>query len=368
MTGIYFEALGEKLKSIRQERNLTLREIADRTRIPLSNLEAIEAGNPERLPAPVFVKGFLRSYAIELGLDHTDVINEYKTFGAEPEAENVEVPVAARRPQFNELPKVFTVMRKILPLALGAVVVFLVIYFGAPPLYRVVKNWMADVSFSTAKNDSTAASGTDSGNELFSSASESPSTPVASLEPMPMAEVEPMDTTSSTGDQSAFGMPSLPDTIQASDASVSPPSDPNASFGTSAGSEGTVFTMPQPVVIGDSTISNTAELPSDVGAGMETVAPGSGLASGVDTVDAVPTGPHELRLVFNKKSWVQIVVDDQDTQHGLYQPGQTNTWVAENRFFVRIGNAGGVQAYFDGRDLGRLGRPGGAVSLSLPKP
>ncbi|MBI4301934.1 MAG: helix-turn-helix domain-containing protein [Chloroflexi bacterium] len=61
--------LGEILKEARQRQGLSLDEVSEATKIRLSYLEAIEAEDYDRLPAPVYVRGFLRSYALFLGLD-----------------------------------------------------------------------------------------------------------------------------------------------------------------------------------------------------------------------------------------------------------------------------------------------------------
>ncbi|MBU2547258.1 MAG: helix-turn-helix domain-containing protein [Proteobacteria bacterium] len=73
------EALGRRFTEAREKRGRSLREIADKTRIQLGTLEAIESGDHSALPAPVFVKGFLRAYALQLGLDPNEIILEYRT-------------------------------------------------------------------------------------------------------------------------------------------------------------------------------------------------------------------------------------------------------------------------------------------------
>ena len=72
-----FEALGEKLRSQRETKGLSLKAIADKTRIPPSVLQALESGDNSQLPAHVFVKGFLRSYSIEIGLNPEEIVGEY---------------------------------------------------------------------------------------------------------------------------------------------------------------------------------------------------------------------------------------------------------------------------------------------------
>jgi cytoskeleton protein RodZ len=58
-------------------REISLRDIADRTKISRRYLEAMEADRFDLLPAPIFAKGFLREYARYVGLSPDDVVNHY---------------------------------------------------------------------------------------------------------------------------------------------------------------------------------------------------------------------------------------------------------------------------------------------------
>ncbi len=72
-------SFGSWLRQQREIRNITLREIADNTKIGLRYLEALEDDRFEVLPAPIFAKGFLREYAKYVGLDPDEVVNFYLT-------------------------------------------------------------------------------------------------------------------------------------------------------------------------------------------------------------------------------------------------------------------------------------------------
>ncbi len=61
--------LGEKLKKLREDKRLSLNEISKATKIQVKHLDYLEKGFYEKLPADVYVKGFLRSYADFFGLD-----------------------------------------------------------------------------------------------------------------------------------------------------------------------------------------------------------------------------------------------------------------------------------------------------------
>lgn len=66
--------LGEWLRNARQRKGLTFTEIERTTRINRHYLEAIESEHFDVLPAPVYARGFLRSYARALGLDPDEAV------------------------------------------------------------------------------------------------------------------------------------------------------------------------------------------------------------------------------------------------------------------------------------------------------
>ncbi len=70
-------SFGEWLRRQREMREISLRDIADRTKISLRYLEAMEADRFDLLPAPIFAKGFLKEYARYVGLSPDDVVNHY---------------------------------------------------------------------------------------------------------------------------------------------------------------------------------------------------------------------------------------------------------------------------------------------------
>ena len=65
--------VGERLRAAREEKGLSLEEVASQTRIPLRHLEAIETGDWSRLPAPTYTVGFSKSYASAVGLDRNEI-------------------------------------------------------------------------------------------------------------------------------------------------------------------------------------------------------------------------------------------------------------------------------------------------------
>jgi cytoskeleton protein RodZ len=71
------EGFGAKLRAARERRGISLRQIADRTRISIGALEALERDDISRLPGGIFSRAFVRSYAREVGLDPEATIGDF---------------------------------------------------------------------------------------------------------------------------------------------------------------------------------------------------------------------------------------------------------------------------------------------------
>lgn len=67
-------AFGRWLLQERELRALPREEIAKLTRLPPGTIEALESGDPDRMPPKAYVFGYLRTYAGAVGLDPDDVV------------------------------------------------------------------------------------------------------------------------------------------------------------------------------------------------------------------------------------------------------------------------------------------------------
>ena len=86
--------IGSSLREARTRQGLDFPELEERTKIRPKYLRALEDERFDLLPAPTYVRGFLRSYAEALGLDGQPFVDEYTSrFAVEEDA-----PVRARRP------------------------------------------------------------------------------------------------------------------------------------------------------------------------------------------------------------------------------------------------------------------------------
>ncbi len=71
--------VGQILRKERETKNLSLDSVAGVTRISLENLKALEKDDFRAISAPIFARGFLRTYASHLGLDPKEILARYES-------------------------------------------------------------------------------------------------------------------------------------------------------------------------------------------------------------------------------------------------------------------------------------------------
>lgn len=71
------ETLGSILATARERLGLTVEQMAAELRIESRLLEALEEDRFEALPAPVFVRGYLRHLANRFGLEYDELLHRY---------------------------------------------------------------------------------------------------------------------------------------------------------------------------------------------------------------------------------------------------------------------------------------------------
>lgn len=76
--------IGVRLRRAREERGLTLGDIANATKISIGALKALEENDVSRLPGGLFGRAYLKAFANEVGLNADELAREFRqTF--EPE-------------------------------------------------------------------------------------------------------------------------------------------------------------------------------------------------------------------------------------------------------------------------------------------
>jgi len=81
---------GDILQQERQRLGLNEKEVADQLHITMHYVKALESNSYEKLPGAVFAKGYLKSYALLLGLDFEDLMSRYDEFTHQQNAESAQ--------------------------------------------------------------------------------------------------------------------------------------------------------------------------------------------------------------------------------------------------------------------------------------
>ncbi|MBV8197334.1 MAG: helix-turn-helix domain-containing protein [Candidatus Eremiobacteraeota bacterium] len=237
------EALGERFRAAREARGISLSQAGEAIRIRSLYLAAIEEENWSTIGAPVYIRGFLRTYARFLGLDPEEAVAEFNrtqpAFAAQP--------AEPRRLERGAAP---VWLSSALLWTAGTIAVLLIAFVVFTELTLPRRTVVQTVPLETP---STMAA--------------TPQTPPAPAHPSPAA------------------------------------------------------------------------------------------FAGAD-------GANSLALVLSGPSWLRVTVDGNVSMEGTFPAGTAKTFHGKSAL-VRIGNAGAVEIYVDGKDLGKLGKSGDVVERAF---
>jgi hypothetical protein len=87
-----------------------------------------------------------------------------------------------------------------------------------------------------------------------------------------------------------------------------------------------------------------------------------------DIVETESVTPHTLEVIAEDTTWLFVIIDGAKAKEILLNPSESVKWEARNTFSLKIGNAGGIKLFFDGRDIGPVGKKGEVITIVLPPP
>jgi len=313
--------LGAWLKETREAKGLSTEEVEATTRIRRAFLQALEEGEYELLPGEVYVRGFLRNYALYLGLDPAEVHRRYDEEMASQGLWQRTQDWSTFRPidvalEFPRQPISVWIQRILLILLLlaGAAGAAAWYWYGLP-LPQPPGWWPFQADRINVWAPTTAPTEHASG-------------------PSPL------------------GIPSLP---PATATSIPPPSATVPRLGISAAA---TPAPPSPALPPTRVVATSAVLPLPTPAPFPT-------ATASPTPTPVPTTPEpqglHLTAHIEERAWLQVTTDGEMDFQGILEAGEERTWQAEHSIALRCGNAGGVLITVNGEDLGLLGERGQVV-------
>lgn len=149
------ETLGEKLRQAREERGISISEVAEQTRISPLYIESIEKDDYSPLPGGIFNKGFVKSFAKYVGIDEQEALADYSKLIAatQPEIQNPDEPKTYR-------PQVLTDDRSSvsnLPTIIFAIVILALMTWGVLALVNYIQKSPDEPATNTTTNQNANA-------------------------------------------------------------------------------------------------------------------------------------------------------------------------------------------------------------------
>jgi cytoskeleton protein RodZ len=296
-------SLGSLFRKSREERHIEFDEIVKAIRIRRPNLEAIENEEWSKLPSPVFVKGLLKSYAEFLGLDKETVLQLYNKTTSFQKS----IPEALKKSRPPSGGRHYLVI--IISFLVAALIVALM-YLSKSNISIIEKAVQYFGTQSPVENKEDISARED--REKKEGITKENSVKKDTIEPDDMERAPLLlkdegvrDEMQETAEKSQTGVDSI--------------------------------MLKEPI----SPIERKKEKPL--------------LPKLILTADVISL------------TWVSISIDDQPPKKYLLQPGQTPRWTANKDFNVLVGNAGGIDFFLDGKEVGEIGNKGQVVRIRLPE-
>lgn len=107
-------SVGEILRNTREEKGISVKQVAEATSIRIMYLEAIEKEQFDLIPGEVYLKGFIRNYANFVGLNGPELVERYKEQIAAQKRQEY-VPAVEEAPQLAERLSIITKKKIELP-------------------------------------------------------------------------------------------------------------------------------------------------------------------------------------------------------------------------------------------------------------
>jgi cytoskeleton protein RodZ len=190
--------VGERLREARERQKVSLHAIAEKTNISVRFLDAIEKNQFDKLPGGIFTRGFIRSYAAQVGLDPDSTVAQF--LSDEPTQRDDDIDEAPARTQ-GDGPALGTLLLA----GLGAIVVAVAV------VYLLKPQWLG-LAPVTAPSAESASAGPAAGPSPASASSTPVTTPSPGRStPQTPASASPAGNTSSAPAAAAATEGSVPE-------------------------------------------------------------------------------------------------------------------------------------------------------------
>jgi cytoskeleton protein RodZ len=380
-------SVGAYLRGLREQQGMSVDELSRATRVLSHYLEALEAEDLRRLPAPVFTKGFIRAYCQSVGVAPDEALRLYDRMGV-PAPDLSKVPVNAVRVAAGAQPHPRQVVFEepdYLPVTPGGLptqgeprdgrtrgtllisfillVVLGAAFFAVTLAIQSGRDGASEQSAQIAQLPSAESTETPASAPAPPAPAESlppqtaaPAQPAKPLPSVNAGAATPAATAPSTASASTSTAVALPGQAPVTPVAVAPRPQPAPSVQQVPGAQPAPGVQPAPRPATPPAATLPAAAPTAVAApGSAAVAPGAASA------------PYRLVARTTETTWMRVRTDDGRTSEETIPANEIREWVSNGPFVITIGNAGGVSLELNGRPVPRLGASGSVITrLVLP--
>jgi transcriptional regulator with XRE-family HTH domain len=350
------DTIGEKLRSTREARRLSLKDVAKDTNISVTYIEALENEEFDRFPGETYVTGFMRSYADYLKLDADEIIQHYKAFKIGESATPLEeLTRPTRTPVFINLVALYSQYRSVALFAGGALGLVLII-------------WMFVSLFSSSID----VGGGDSISNIQDEYNRS-------KQNIGIENIRNLQLANDSGFTLLYGSEAVQFMVDNKEVLLLLKEIKKDSVVVELlpGERGETLEMDKPVAVKlpefvrevvftlKGLTENRAKIQIVLGqkpeAETKDVAVEKGVDKNADNTRVVAQNEKNLKIVFEaefiQKSYLELYLDGAEKRRGFMAAGTHERWEATEFIQVKIGNAGGLKARINGKDY-NFGQPG----------
>ena len=327
---------GSDLKAARERMDVTPADIAASLHLDESVIRAVEAGEANSLPAPVYVRGYIRAYANLVGLNGDELIANYDEFNVVPEASPPPVVGGVSKSyRHTNLPQ------RRPGLFIGAIVAVIVVAL-AFTLWGVWRNF--DWSFVTDvageppapawRSERPARGGIETTAAPAPAARNQPAAAPAEAEPPAPVEEQPPAAAETQPSATVEAQPPAPAEEQPpAPVEERPPAPVEAPPSPEVEARPFLPVAPQPEALSD-----------------DPPAPAAADAPGEDPPIPTATDPLAAELVFSftEDSWLEVNDRTEVVYYDMGRAEQSVSVFGQPPFTIRIGNAAGVELRYQG--------------------
>lgn len=310
---------GHYLKKQRLQHQLSLTDISASSGISMENLQALEDGDRRKLPADVFVRGFIRLYAKQLEINPQAVLKKYEDEWGN--ADGVYDPARYINGEFMAKSAPFYANKQFL------ILFFTVVFVAAGYFtYKIftpserIQEPAIKLAQPAVQIEAAAEKASSSADQSLSAATQlqvSPLSPGLVVNPTPLAEEPP---------------PPLPETAATK-------------------------------IIDEEKVVQSSNSSSKPDGRLQTTV-SSGKENNKDSTE-VPAA-YILSAVFTEETWLRVTIDGTAPLEFIFKPGEKHLWKAQEKIRLFIGNAGGIHLTINGSPVTINKKSGQTLSLILP--